>query len=119
MFAALLAVLPLVLKWLPGGVLEPILGHLEKKADTETERLRLQVQKEIAFRQAQRDVLIAEQGRWFTALIRPMFAWPLAIWWAKVILVDKVLGMGSTDPLTGQVGEWAGLIVGAYFLAEA
>ena len=101
------------------GLMNVLPDFIIKYMGLKNDALRIQADEIIERRRLQRDVLIAEQGRWYTALIRPMFAWPLAIWWAKVILYDKVLGMGTTDPLTGQVGEWAGLIVGAYFLAEA
>ena len=101
------------------GLMNVLPDFIIKYMGLKNDALRIQADEIIERRRLQRDVLIPEQGRWYTALIRPMFAWPLAIWWAKVILYDKVLGMGTTDPLTGQVGEWAGLIVGAYFLAEA
>src|SRR5574342_380871 len=32
----------------------------------------------------------------------------------KVIVWDIVLGLGSTDPIGGDVGAWAGMIVTAY-----
>ena len=101
------------------GLMNVLPDFIIKYMGLKNDALRIQADEIIERRRLQRDVLIAEQGRWYTALIRPMFAWPLAIWWAKVIVYDKVLAMGRTDPLEGQVGEWAGLIVGAYFLAEA
>jgi len=60
-------------------------------------------------------VIISEQGRWYTAAIRPAFALVILIYFAKVIVWDKVLGLGTTDPLTGTVGDWAGIIITAYF----
>lgn len=60
-------------------------------------------------------LLIAEQGRWYTAIIRPLFAFPLIVYFWKILIWDKVLGWGATDPLTGMIGEWAGLIILAYF----
>lgn len=60
-------------------------------------------------------LLIAEQGRWYTAIIRPLFAFPLIVYFWKILIWDKVLGWGVTDPLTGMIGEWAGLIILAYF----
>src|SRR5665647_3572347 len=40
-------------------------------------------------------VLIAEQGRWYTALPRPLFAAAFIIYVWKVVAWDKVLGLGS------------------------
>jgi len=35
----------------------------------------------------------------------------VAVFVAKVIVWDKVLGMGSTDALTGSVGSWAEIVM--------
>src|SRR3954464_10663414 len=59
-------------------------------------------------------IIIAEQGRWYTAIIRPLLAFPLIIYLWKVIVWDKVLGLGTTDPITGMVADWIGMIVTAY-----
>ena len=58
--------------------------------------------------------IIAEQGRWYTAIIRPLLAAPVIIYLWKVIVWDIVLGLGSTDPIGGDVAQWAGSIVTAY-----
>jgi hypothetical protein len=59
--------------------------------------------------------VIAEQGRWYTALPRPLFAFAFVIYVWKVVVVDKVLGWGSTDPLSGDVAQWAMIVLTAYF----
>ena len=59
-------------------------------------------------------IVIAEQGRWYTAIIRPLLAFPIIIYFWKVIVVDKVLGLGSTDPITGMMADWTGMIITAY-----
>ena len=60
-------------------------------------------------------VLIAEQGRWYTALPRPLFALAFIIYVWKVVVYDKVLGLGSTDALSGDVAQWAMIVLTAYF----
>ena len=47
-------------------------------------------------------------------IIRPLLAFPIIIYFWKVLVVDKVLGLGSADPLTGMVADWAGMIITAY-----
>ena len=75
---------------------------------------------EIEARKSADAIIIAEQGRWWTAIIRPLLAAPVVIFFWKVIVWDKVLcsiwslGGCSTDPLTGDVGVWAGAIVTTY-----
>jgi hypothetical protein len=69
---------------------------------------------EIEARKSANAVIIAEQGRWYTAMIRPLLALPIIIYLWKVILWDKVLGLGTTDAIGGDVGIWAGTIVTTY-----
>ena len=60
-------------------------------------------------------VVIAEQGRWYTALPRPLFAFAFVIYVWKVVVWDKVLGLGSTAALSGDVAQWAMIVLTAYF----
>src|SRR5512141_2478599 len=60
-------------------------------------------------------VVLAEQGRWYTALPRPLFAFAFVIYVWKVVVWDKVLGLGATDGLSGDVAQWAMIVLTAYF----
>ena len=60
-------------------------------------------------------VVVTEQGRWFTALPRPLFAFAFVIYVWKVVVWDKVFGLGTTDALGGDVGQWAVIVLTAYF----
>lgn len=60
-------------------------------------------------------LLLAEQGRWYTALPRPLFAGAFIVYVWKVVVWDKVFGWGTTDPLHGEVGQWAMIVLTAYF----
>lgn len=60
-------------------------------------------------------VILAEQGRWYTALPRPLFALAFIIYVWKVVVWDKVLGWGVTDPLSPELSQWALIILTAYF----
>jgi hypothetical protein len=59
-------------------------------------------------------IIIAEQDRWYTAIIRPLLAFPIIIYFWKAIVLDKVLGLGTTDPITGMIADWTGMIIMAY-----
>jgi len=61
------------------------------------------------------EVLIAEEGRWYTALPRPLFASAFIIYTRKVVVWDKVLGLGTTPALSGDVAQWAMIVLTAYF----
>lgn len=75
--------------------------------------------RELALDQRERElatqVVIAEQGRWYTALPRPLFAFAFIIYVWKVVVWDTVLGWGTTNPLSGQVAQWAMIVLTAYF----
>jgi len=75
--------------------------------------------RELSVRERERElatqVLLAEQGRWYTALPRPLFAGAFVIYAWKVVVWDKVFGWGTTDPLTGDVAQWAMIVLTAYF----
>lgn len=73
-----------------------------------------EIEADIESRKQASAIIIAEQGRWYTAMIRPLLAFPIIVYFWKVIVWDKVLGLGSTDPITGMIAEWSGLIVTAY-----
>ena len=61
------------------------------------------------------EMMVAEQGRWYTALPRPLFASAFIIYVWKVVVWDKVLGLGATDALSGDMSQWAMAVVTAYF----
>jgi len=74
-----------------------------------------EIEAEIAARAQASAIIVAEQGRWWTSMIRPLASLPVVIYIWKVIVYDKVLGLGSTDAITGDVGTWAGVIITTYF----
>ena len=44
----------------------------------------------------------------------PLLVFPIIIYFWKVIVFDKVLGLGTTDPITGMISDWTGMIITAY-----
>ena len=102
-----------------GRIVGQIADAREKAALAETNSERIAADERIAALQAQRDVLIAESGSSLNAAIRAMFALPFAIYITKVVLVDKVLGRGVTDPLSPWLADVCMIVVGFYFVREA
>jgi hypothetical protein len=47
--------------------------------------------------------------------VEKLFAYVTLFYYAKLLIWDKVLGLGSTDPLTGWVLWAANLVIGFYF----
>lgn len=70
-----------------------------------TKELELQ-QREI---EVQGQIRIAMIGRWYEPT--QLLGYIMVIYVGKVIIWDKVVGWGVTDPIGGAVGEWAGAII--------
>lgn len=111
-----------IIAWVAGGALDRVGGHLKDaylaKKQAETDEQRLEADLRIRQLEAQQNVLIAEQGNWVTRWIRPAIAFPFVAYLWKVVLWDKVLGLGATDPLSAQLGEIMMVMIGAYFLGR-
>ena len=56
---------------------------------------------------------IAEIGHWYEP--DKIMGYCVAIYFAKLLVFDKVMGWGVTDPLAGWAQTTANLIVGFYF----
>jgi hypothetical protein len=63
--------------------------------------------------QAQTQLKIAEIGHAWEP--EKLAFYVTLIFYAKCLLWDKVLHLGSTDMLAGDVSVWAGMIMGFYF----
>lgn len=61
------------------------------------------------------NILIAEQGHWMTRWVRPVGAVPFVAFTWKVIIYDKLLGWGSTDPLDANMWSLMMIVFGAYY----
>lgn len=81
---------------------------------------------EIQNRQTEASIIRQEEGRWYTALPRSLFAFAFVIYVWKIIVVDKVIGpgcligahlcwKGTTDPLSAELSQWAMIVLTAYF----
>lgn len=73
---------------------------------------------ELARTEALRAIILAEQGWRVTAWIRPLFAYPLIVWWTAVIADSIWFHSGSVQALPAPLDEWARAIVAAYFVSR-
>lgn len=62
---------------------------------------------------AQAEYRIAALGYWYEP--DKLMGYAVAVYVAKLLIWDKVFGLGSTDPLAGWIEITANLIVGGYF----
>ena len=63
--------------------------------------------------QAQTQYKIAALGRWYEP--DKLMGYAVAIYFGKLLIWDKVLGLGTTDPLAGFASITANLVVSFYF----
>jgi len=93
-----------------GAILQPVIGGLltaqKQKLDAVgsheavvAELAKREMDVEAQERELQAKMVIAEQGNIITRSVRPLMAAPFIIFMWKVIVWDKVLGWGTTDPL--------------------
>jgi len=58
---------------------------------------------------------IADEGRWWTAAPRAIICWSMALYVGKVVVIDTVLGWGSTAALKGAMADAFSTVLVAYF----
>lgn len=99
-----------------GGLVDGYKARLEAgndkdriAADLAGQELAVQ-QKEI---ELQTQLRIAQLGRWYEP--DKLMGYAVAIYFGKLLIWDKVLALGATDPLAGFAATTANLIVGFYF----
>lgn len=112
----ILKVVSLLTGLLGGSVGDKILEAQKQYLEAENDREKLLAEQRLQHLQSQEKILLAEQGHWMTRWIRPAFALPFVVYLNKVVIYDKVLGWGATDPLSPELGELMLICFGAYFL---
>lgn len=89
------------------------------RQEAKTDRERIMAEERIARLEAVRDVHVAEARSPINGLIRALFALPVALYYGKIFVWDKVLALGKTDPLLTDDLVWVAMtIIGFYFLAD-
>jgi len=117
-----MGILSTVLKFVAGGGLSSITEQLrlayKDKLDAQNDSDRIEAEQRIVQLTARQAVLIEEiksDRNWW---IRPGFALPMIIYTWKVVVYDKVLGMGYTDDLSADMWRLFWIVVGTYFLTR-
>lgn len=101
-----------------GSLVKSISEAKIKSLDAVTERERIAADVVVSQLEARQSVLIAEQASLVTRWIRPAFAAPFIIYNFKVIVWDKVLGLGATGDLSSSYWQLQMIVFGAYFLVR-
>ncbi len=108
-----------ILGFFGGPLAREIRGALRDRQNAANEAERIAADQRLAALEAMKSVQTVGVGTWMPKAIRALWALPLVIYLWKLIVWDKVLGWGVTDPL-GEYELFVGkAIVSFYFLTGA
>jgi hypothetical protein len=110
--------------WLLSLLSGPLLGRLvdayKARLDAGNDRERIAADlagRELAVQNRQEELhaqlRLAQLGRWYEP--EKLMGYAVAIYFGKLLVWDKALALGSTDPLSGFAETTASLIVAAHF----
>ncbi len=103
-----------LLQLLGGGIPEQLRRAYEARLNAANDADRIAAEVDIARLEA-RQASQAIGGRWIT-LIQVAWALPFVVYNGKLVLWDKVMGLGGTDPLSPELYALQGVIVGFFFV---
>ncbi len=109
-----------ILSFLGGPVIKGLIDAYQAKlkagnvdsriaADTAASEIAAQT----AETQAVTQLKIAQIGHWYEP--EKLAFYVTLAFYAKCLVWDKMLALGTTEPLAGDVSVWAGMIMGFYF----
>lgn len=111
-----------IAKGVSEGIVSPLFSWLNKKEDVQLEKYKVdgKVNSDLINANIQLGIAKIEllKNKWLIAL-QVLFGVPLAVYYGKILIVDKVLGMGRTDALTGDIQTYSLWIVGFLFAHSA
>lgn len=108
-----------LLSWLATGGLSTITKSLQEayrdKLNAQNDANKLEADMRIRDLEARRDIILKAQSDNVERWVRVGFAFPFIIYNAKLVLWDKVLGWGVTDPLSPELAYVQMTVIGGYF----
>ena len=111
-----------ILSWLLGGGVAAIgqsIRDIRKDAlDAKNTSDRIKLEKEAATLEARRSVLVAEAKSNWNVVFRAVMAFPFIAFVYKVVIYDKLFGLGSTDNLSPDLWNLMMVVYGFYFVYE-
>ena len=104
------------------GGLRDILAEVRQlqrdRLDAANDADRIRTDERIAVLRAHADEIRAARQHLLVRLVQALFAGPFVVFLWKVIVYDKVLGMGATDGLSPQLWQVFMVILGGFFVLE-
>lgn len=109
-----------IIGFIGGPVIKGLLDayNSKLKADNTSEKIAAdlaagEVAAQTAETQSQAQLKIAQIGHWYEP--EKLAFYIVLVFFAKCVIWDTVLGLGTTPSLKGDVSVWAGMVMGFYF----
>lgn len=90
----------------------------QAKLNAKNDQERIAADERIALLEARKTSVLASQSSLSERWIRIGFALPFVLYNAKLLIWDKMLEWGSTDPLSPALTQTYWIVLGGYFIIE-
>lgn len=114
--------LSMILNFFGSGIVGQIGKQLndayKSRLNAKNETQRIDADKHIAGLEARKAVLVAESRSSWNVAFRAFLALPFGLFVWKVVVYDKVMGLGSTDNLSPDLWNLMMVVFGFYFMYE-
>ena len=100
-----------------GGIAREIARWRAAEIDAESEQDRIEATVRVQQLEARQAALIGGEASWVSKAVLVSLSAPFVLYTWKLIVWDKMLGLGSTDPLSPFLENLCFIIAGFYFLA--
>jgi hypothetical protein len=98
------------------GIAKALAAAQVQRANAQTEQQRIAADERIATLNARRDSILAAQSDPFERWVRIGFALPFILYIWKLVVWDKLLGLGATDALSMDLWNILYIVLGGYFV---
>lgn len=88
----------------------------QAKLNAANDSERMQIDERINTLEARKSVILAAQSDPVERFVRVGFAFPFVAYTWKLVLWDKILAWGVTDPLSADLTQLMWIVVGGYFV---
>lgn len=109
----------LILSFLSGplsSISDDLKEAYKAKLEAQNDKVRMAAEERIAVLEARKSSILAAQSNPIERFVRIGFAFPFIVYINKLVLWDKVLEWGVTDPLSSELSYILMIILGGYFV---
>lgn len=101
-----------------GTIATKIASAYEARQNATTKQAEIAADERIKTLEARRDVMVAEGGSPINSFIRAGFALPFVLYNMKLVVWDKMLGLGATDGLSDELFQIELACIAFYFVYD-